>query len=54
MLFRSHDGGMEENIEIERLFRVLDQKKFNVLKCEFINQKNNPPRLYVVEKVSKD
>lgn len=47
-----HDGGLEENTEIEILLRALDQKKFNVLKHEFINQKNSPPRLYIIEKSS--
>ncbi|MGN9164119.1 class I SAM-dependent methyltransferase [Tissierellaceae bacterium HCP3S3_D8] len=45
-----HDGGMEENIGISELLSELDQKTFNVLKFRFINQKNNPPILYVVEK----
>ncbi len=45
-----HNGGLEENIKIETLLRGLDQKKFNVLKHEFINQKNSPPILYIIEK----
>lgn len=45
-----HDGGMEENIAISELLSELDQKTFNVLKFRFINQKNNPPILYAVEK----
>lgn len=29
---------------------ALDQKKYNVLKYEFINQRNNPPVLFSIEK----
>lgn len=47
-----HDGGLEENIEIENLLKNLNQKHFNVLKHSFINQKNTPPVLYIVEKSS--
>lgn len=46
-----HLGGIEENNEVENLLAGLNQKKFNVIKNEFINQKNNPPILYVVEKI---
>lgn len=35
---------------IDKLLKNLDQKKFNVLKYEFINQKNSPPLLYIIEK----
>lgn len=45
-----HNGGLEENIQIENLLKCLDQRYFNVLKHSFINQKNNPPILYIVEK----
>lgn len=45
-----HDGGMEENLEIESMLRRLNQKEYNVLKHSFINQKNNPPILYIIER----
>lgn len=48
-----HDGGMEENRLIEKFLCNLDQKKFNILKNSFINQKNNPPILYILEKNSE-
>lgn len=47
-----HAGGLEENIQIENLLKDLNQKEFNVLKHTFINQKNNPHILYIVEKSS--
>lgn len=32
----------------------LDQKIFNVIKLEFINQKNKPCKTYILEKRSED
>ena len=45
-----HPGGMDEKNALEGILKDLDQKKFNVLKNEFINQKNSPPLLYIIEK----
>jgi 16S rRNA C1402 N4-methylase RsmH len=45
-----HEGGLEEKEEVERFFKSLDQKQFNVIKYDFINQINYPPILYGVEK----
>lgn len=45
-----HKGGKEENRAIEKLLASLNQKEYNVLKFDFINQVNNPPILYGVEK----
>lgn len=46
-----HPGGSEENIAINKLLSKLEQREFNVIKYEFINQKNNPPLLYAVERL---
>lgn len=46
-----HDGGTDEKDEIEKLLKHLNQKEYNVLKYDFLNQINNPPILYAVEKV---
>jgi len=48
--YTGHKGGLEEKDAVENFLVNLDQKKFNVLKYEFINQKNNPPVLYAIEK----
>ncbi|MDR7869985.1 MAG: class I SAM-dependent methyltransferase [Tissierellaceae bacterium] len=48
-----HPGGLEEKEALEEKLKELDQKKFNVLKSEFINQKNLPPLLYIIEKANK-
>ena len=45
-----HEGGIEEKDAVEELLKGLDQKKYNVIKYDFINQKNFPPILYGVEK----
>ncbi len=45
-----HEGGFEEKNTVEELLRDLDQKKYNVIKYDFINQRNYPPILYGVEK----
>lgn len=46
-----HPGGKEENISVSELLTSLDQREFNVIKFDFINQINTPPILYVVEKL---
>lgn len=49
-VYVGHDGGMEEKRAIESLLSTLNQKEYNVLKYDFINQLNYPPVLYGVEK----
>ena len=49
-VYTGHEGGMEEKDVLEEFFTKLNQKEFNVLKYDFINQVNNPPLLYCVEK----
>lgn len=46
-----HPGGGEENLALNKFLSSLNQRVFNVVKYEFINQLNNPPVLYVVEKL---
>lgn len=48
--YTGHEGGLEEKNEIEKFLTNLNQKEFNILKYEFINQKNYPPVLFGVEK----
>jgi len=49
--YTGHEGGKEEYNALLNYFESLDQKDYNVLKFEFINQKNNPPILFGVEKL---
>lgn len=50
IVYPGHPGGIEEKLSLDKLFSKLDQKEFNVLKHEFINQINHPPILYLIEK----
>jgi tRNA A58 N-methylase Trm61 len=49
-VYTGHNGGIEEKEAIEEFLKKLDQRLFNVLKFDFINQINNPPILYCLEK----
>jgi len=51
-VYVGHDGGLEEKKSLEDYLLNLNQDIFHVLKHKFINQKNNPPILYLVEKAS--
>jgi ubiquinone/menaquinone biosynthesis C-methylase UbiE len=45
-----HEGGLEEMEKVEGYLSNLNQKEYSTLKFKFINQINNPPILYGVEK----
>lgn len=48
--YTGHEGGKEECDELKCFFERLDQKEYSVLEFKFINQKNDPPLLYGLEK----
>ncbi|WP_425448672.1 class I SAM-dependent methyltransferase [Dethiothermospora halolimnae] len=50
VLYYGHEGGEDEKKEVLKFLSNIDQKEFNVLKFNFINQKNKPPILLGVEK----
>lgn len=50
MVYYGHDGGLEEKNEVHNFVRSLPQNAYNVLEYKYINQVNNPPYLYVIEK----
>lgn len=50
MVYSGHDGGKEEMRNIDEFVRGLPQENYQVLSYRFINQVNNPPYLYIVEK----
>lgn len=52
-IYTGHDGGMEERNAIFDYAMNLEQKGFNVFETKFINQKNNPPSIIVIEKKKK-
>lgn len=49
-MYTGHEGGIDEKNCVEEYVSSLDQNYFSVLKCDFINQKNNPPQLILIEK----
>lgn len=49
--YPGHEEGQKESIEIDKWLRKLNQKEYDVLRYEFINQINNPPYLYIIEKI---
>ncbi|KAA9197694.1 SAM-dependent methyltransferase [Enterococcus durans] len=50
VVYYGHDGGEKKLDMVQDYCQSLPQEKYNVLKYQFINQKNNPPILYCVEK----
>ena len=49
--YPGHPSGLEEAIHIEKYLKKLNQKEFEIIKFDFINQKNNPPFLITLEKI---
>lgn len=50
VIYYGHPGGEEERESVEQFARQLDQKTYNVLEYQFINQVHTPPRLVVIQK----
>lgn len=50
MVYYGHEGGIEEKNEVKSYVESLSQNDYHVLEYKFINQKNNPPYLYLIEK----
>ena len=50
MVYYGHEGGLEEKTGVANFVGNLPQEEYQVLKYEFVNQKNNPPFLFVIEK----
>lgn len=50
MIYYGHEGGLEEKEQVDNFVGNLPQKDYQVLEYKFINQKNYPPYLYMVEK----
>lgn len=49
-IYPGHNEGMREKEKVLEYLCTIDQKQANVLKMEFINQRNNPPLLIAIEK----
>lgn len=50
VLYNGHPGGQEEQDEVLRWARTLDQRTVQVLWYQFLNQHNNPPSLLAISK----
>jgi predicted methyltransferase len=48
--YPGHDEGAKELGRLDILLKEIDQKAFDVLRSEFINQVNRPPILFLIEK----
>lgn len=52
VVYHGHEGGPTEKDTVLSYVRGLDQKKYAVLKYQFLNQQNNPPFVIAIEKIS--
>jgi Putative rRNA methylase. len=50
VIYQGHHGGERERDCLLKFAKGLDQREFNVLKYQYINQKNAPPFLLAIEK----
>lgn len=49
--YPGHKSGLEESIKIVDYLKKLNQKVFNVIRYDFINQINNPPFVCLIERI---
>lgn len=49
-IYTGHEGGLEERNAVFDYAKNLDQSEYNVFESKFINQKNNPPSIILIEK----
>lgn len=52
VIYSGHEQGMIEKNSLHKELEILPQEKYQVLTYQFINQKNNPPMLLVIEKLN--
>ena len=50
-VYPGHEEGMKESIELGKYLKTINQKEFDIVKYEFINQINYPPYLYIIQKL---
>ncbi|WP_412988336.1 class I SAM-dependent methyltransferase [Pediococcus siamensis] len=48
--YYGHPGGQDELAQLQRYLKGLPQKQFQVLTYQFINQQNEPPILFAIQK----
>lgn len=52
VIYHGHEGGSAEKSAVLKLAQELDQKCYQVLQYQFINQQNTPPFIVAIEKNS--
>lgn len=50
MVYYGHPGTNGEKEAVDELVRELSQKEYDTLSYQFVNQINNPPYLYIIER----
>ncbi|MBN2547116.1 MAG: class I SAM-dependent methyltransferase [Spirochaetes bacterium] len=45
-----HQGGYEESIELENFLKIIDEKKYKILKINYLNDKKKAPVLFLITK----
>lgn len=50
VVYHGHEGGKEEKTAVIDFAEQLDQQLYQVIRYQFINQKNNPPFVVAIEK----
>jgi len=48
--YPGYEAGKNEHVEVLEFLKDIGQKEFNVFHGNFINQKNNPPNLFLIER----
>ena len=49
--YPGYEEGFKEMVDLESFLQDIEQQNFNVACFKMINQKNNPPALFVIEKL---
>lgn len=50
VVYPGHEAGKEESLALNEYLTSFNQKEYSVLKMAFMNQKNNPPYIWAIEK----
>ena len=51
VFYPGHESGKIELDNISEILTNYDQKCYNILEIKFINQKNNPPQIILIERI---
>ena len=51
MIYFGHEGGLEEKEKVDQFVADLPQVSYQVFMYKIVNQVNNPPYLYIIQKI---